>query len=111
MIVTCPHCNMEFALTPLTTPDSPLGRARAAKGMSIQGVVKAIGGGLSVRQLSRLERGLGSPRMDIARRLSSVYGLTLEELFPVAGVSVDPVVDPDADDEPVLDPDPVVEDE
>lgn len=109
MKAICPNCGTEFHFTPIQTKDTALGRARAEKGMSLAGVCKAVGGGLSIRQLSRLEEGLGTlPRMDIARKLATVYGSTLDELFPPAEDPVDQVEEPAVLDEfeqiPTLDP-------
>lgn len=76
----CPKCGHEFESVSLI--DTALGRARSAKGMSREKVTKAIGGGLSVRQLTRLENGQTMPELLIARKLSALYGKPVDELWP-----------------------------
>lgn len=77
MNVTCPHCGTEFS----TGTKTILGDVREAKGLSLRAVSEKVG--VSIRELSRIERGISSqPRLDVARKIAAVYGSTIDELWP-----------------------------
>lgn len=80
MKVTCPHCGEEFDTTQVSYPDTPLGRAREAKAMSLNMAARLTG--ISLRSLRRMEIGKTSPRIPEALRLAKVYGVSIENLFP-----------------------------
>lgn len=67
----------------LVEPDpeaSPLRASRAARSMSVKQAADQVG--ISVRELSRMERGIGNPRYTTLRRLSALYELPIETLWP-----------------------------
>jgi hypothetical protein len=52
-------------------PDTPWGRLRGARGWSLRHVGELTG--VNIADLSRIERGIGGPTPDQARRLLAVY--------------------------------------
>lgn len=60
--------------------NSILKRARLAKSLTIAAASSQVG--ISVRELSRMERGVGNPRYTTLRRMSALYGMPIEELWP-----------------------------
>lgn len=78
MKMTCPHCGMDFD----TVPSTPLREARLRKDLSLPKASNAIG--ISIREMTRLERGLGNPRLDVVRKITALYEQTADELFPPA---------------------------
>lgn len=81
MKITCPHCSVEFDYSTVTGSDTLIGKARAAKGLSLNSATKIIGG-VSLRELSRIERGMSHPRLVLARKIASAYGSTVDLLWP-----------------------------
>jgi len=59
----------------------PVARRRIEKGLSAYALAKAVG--TTPSHVARIERGESSPSVDLALRIATALGATVECLFPV----------------------------
>jgi transcriptional regulator with XRE-family HTH domain len=93
MKVICPHCGTEFS----TDPETAMGSARLAKGLSMRAAALRIG--ISMRQLTRIEKGTSHPTLSVARKISQLYGVPADELWPPEADAIDESVEIEEEEE------------